>query len=564
MTKEQIFFIIIGAAVLLLLIILMITGNRRRREKLLRKVRASYGKLPTREYTSEELQKIRSFFEAVHDPERYSTDDITWNDLSMDTVFTAVNHTFSSVGEEMLYAMLREPPFDAEELRERDRLARFFAAHQDIREKMSVDFAMIGRTKKFSLVQYLSNFRTLKLRSNVYYLVPLLLLVLAVASIFFIPQFGVIALITVIIINLYTYYKRKEEVEAYYYSLSAMSYLVDSALKIEKNRAPELQKYMEKIREDAAPVRSLTRNIGWLGQSGSGSAGDIGSVILDYVRMLTHFDFLAFNKMVRVVLNQETHLIGLMKTMGYLEAMISLASFRETLPYYCTMEVSEAEELQLEEGYHLLISKPVANTIDTKRPILITGSNASGKSTFLKMTAMNALFAQTLNTVFARSYKAPFYRIYTSMMLTDSIETNESYYMVEIRSIKRIMDAAKVDIPVLCFVDEVLRGTNTVERIAASSQILKSLADSRVMAFAATHDIELTGMLQDFFDNYHFEEEIIDNNIHFSYVLLKGKATTRNAIRLLGIMGYEESVIESAEKTAESFMREGTWPVLQK
>ena len=180
------------------------------------------------------------------------------------------------------------------------------------------------------------------------------------------------------------------------------------------------------------------------------------------------------------------------------------------------------------------------------------------------MTAMNALFAQTLNTVFARSYKAPFYRIYTSMMLTDSIETNESYYMVEIRSIKRIMDAAKGDIPVLCFVDEVLRGTNTVERIAASSQILKSLADSRVMAFAATHDIELTGMLQDFFDNYHFEEEIIDNNIHFSYVLLKGKATTRNAIRLLGIMGYEESVIESAEKTAESFMREGTWPVLQK
>jgi DNA mismatch repair ATPase MutS len=150
------------------------------------------------------------------------------------------------------------------------------------------------------------------------------------------------------------------------------------------------------------------------------------------------------------------------------------------------------------------------------------------------------------------------------MMLTDSIETNESYYMVEIRSIKRIMDAAEGKPAALCFVDEVLRGTNTVERIAASSQILKSLAERHVMAFAATHDIELTDMLADFFDNYHFEEEIVDGSIHFSYKLLNGKAQTRNAIRLLSIMGYDESVIENAENTAEHFMEEGTWPVLQR
>ena len=83
---------------------------------------------------------------------------------------------------------------------------------------------------------------------------------------------------------------------------------------------------------------------------------------------------------------------------------------------------------------------------------------------------------------------------------------------------------------VLCFVDEVLRGTNTVERIAASTQILKSLCHPGVLCFAATHDIELTELLQKDFDNYHFEEDIRDGDIFFNYRIKEGRATTRNAI----------------------------------
>ena len=88
----------------------------------------------------------------------------------------------------------------------------------------------------------------------------------------------------------------------------------------------------------------------------------------------------------------------------------------------------------------------------------------------------------------------------------------------------------------MCFVDEVLRGTNTVERIAASTQILKSLTGSNILCFAATHDIEMTDLLRDFFDNYHFEEDIRDGDVFFNYRLMKGKAATRNAIKLLEIM----------------------------
>ena len=79
---------------------------------------------------------------------------------------------------------------------------------------------------------------------------------------------------------------------------------------------------------------------------------------------------------------------------------------------------------------------------------------------------------------------------------------------MEIKALKRILTAAEqTGCPVLCFVDEVLRGTNTVERIAASSEILKYLKDKNVLCFAATHDIELTAILSGCYDNYHFQED---------------------------------------------------------
>ena len=133
--------------------------------------------------------------------------------------------------------------------------------------------------------------------------------------------------------------------------------------------------------------------------------------------------------------------------------------------------------------------------------------------------------------------------------------------MVEIKSLKRILDllSSEKELPVLCFVDEVLRGTNTVERIAASTQILRSMAQKNCMCFAATHDIELTHLLEDDYHNYHFSETIEENDISFSYKIREGRASTRNAIRLLGIMGYEEEIIEEAEKMAGDFLATGVW-----
>jgi DNA mismatch repair ATPase MutS len=177
------------------------------------------------------------------------------------------------------------------------------------------------------------------------------------------------------------------------------------------------------------------------------------------------------------------------------------------------------------------------------------------------MTAINAILAQTIHTCAAKEYTGGYYRIYSSMSLRDNLDNGESYYIVEIKALKRIMDeAAKTSsTPVLCFVDEVLRGTNTVERIAASAQILDKLSGSGVICFAATHDIELTHLLENKYDNFHFEEEVQNGDVLFSYHLLKGRSHTRNAIKLLEIIGFSDDIISKADDMAKNFLEKGEW-----
>ena len=167
---------------------------------------------------------------------------------------------------------------------------------------------------------------------------------------------------------------------------------------------------------------------------------------------------------------------------------------------------------------------------------------------------------QSLDTVPAEAWSAPYMKIVTSMALTDNLLGGESYFIVEIRSLKRIVDmAADSDAPVLGIVDEVLRGTNTVERIAASSKILEMLAKGNAVIFAATHDIELSYILESLYRNLHFEEEIDGGDVRFSYRLMEGRAMTSNAIRLLSVMGYNTNVVDSARKMAEDFTKSGEW-----
>ena len=267
--------------------------------------------------------------------------------------------------------------------------------------------------------------------------------------------------------------------------------------------------------------------------------------------------------MAKKVKARKNELNEIYEILGILDASIAVASFREWLGEdgYCLPELVQSEKpfLKMEQGYHALIEEPVANSIHAEKCVLITGSNASGKSTFIKTVAINGILAQTIHTAVAASYKASYFKIFSSMALRDDLQGKESYYIVEIKSLKRILEQTGDKVPVLCFVDEVLRGTNTLERIAASAQILRSFADTNTICFAATHDLELTQMLERHYDNYHFQEQIVEDEVVFDYSLQSGKAVSRNAIKLLGMMGYSKDIIKKAEELANTFLEKGVW-----
>lgn len=519
-----------------------------------------FGTMPQKKYTVENVQHIPGYYRR-HSAEG-QLDDITWNDLNMDDVFRRINYTLSATGEEYLYYLLRTPTEDRESLQHLEQIIQWFTEHPDDRVDIQMKLRELGFTGKHSLYDYIENLDALGERSNLkHHLVNLLYLPL-LALIPFRLSVAVAGISILGIYQIVSYFKDKREMEPYIISFAYIMRLLVTCEKISVMQIPACEKEFAGMWEKIQRMKGIQRGSFWVfTASDSRTSGNPLELIMDYLRMMFHVDLIIFNRMVTQLREHVADADRLISLAGLLESAVSVCWFRASLQEgFCLPEyLSREGTIVIEEGYHVLLEHPVKNSICAQKGVLLTGSNASGKSTFLKMTAINAVLAQTIHTCAASAYKAPFFRIYSSMALRDDLAGGESYYVVEIKSLKRILDAVKDGQRVLCFVDEVLRGTNTVERIAASAQILKSLAEENVICFAATHDIELTELLKREYDNYHFEEEIKEGDICFEYRLLKGKATTRNAIRLLELIGYSPEITQNAFADAARFVETGMW-----
>ena len=559
-------YVIFFAAFLLFLVFIFIKGawdSRQATKCFTRKLYEDYGKRPEREYKAERFLRIDSYYRK-HQREG-QIDDITWNDLNMDEIFKQMNHTLSSTGEEYLYYTLRTPKQSNEELDHQEAIVNYFSEHADERVKVQMLMRALGGTGSYSLYDYLEYLSVLGKRSNTRNILLNAAFIPLIILCFFQVSIGLGGIAVLLVYNISTYFREKKEIDPYIVSFAYVMRLVNVSGKLTKMDIPVCRQEWESIREHRSRLDRMKSGAFWvLSGTAGGSVTTSGNpldIIMDYIRMAFHVDLIVFNKMLAELNKHLDDVDVLVEKIGQVETAICIGEFRASLNNgWCRPEFVRDGELSLVMGYHPLIEEPVKNTIVTSRGVLLTGSNASGKSTFLKTVALNVILAQTVKTCAAESYSAPMYYIYSSMSLRDDIESGESYYIVEIKALKRILDAGRFHQGrVLCFVDEVLRGTNTVERIAASTQILMSLAGDNLTCFAATHDIELTDLLTDYYDNYHFEEDIREGDVFFNYKLLNGKATTRNAIKLLEIMGYDAGIIQKATKQAEHFVESGVW-----
>lgn len=554
--KENLFVAAIIIGILLLLIILSFLSQLQNNRKRKRRMVYYYGRDREIEYSDEVLSAISVYT----DSKDVMLDEITWNDLGLDSVFMSTDHTWSFAGEDYLYYLLHIPVDSAERREEQDDLINYYQTHEDERIRMQMEFAKIGKNHSSSVYGYIMD--SIHLNKTVpprHYGALLLLLVSIFLSVIE-PSQGLPLLLISMFVNIGLYIYKRKELESSVQALQYFLKLQKSAGSVVKHRLIPDEKYHKRLEGDFKALKKKIGAVLLLPSSNMGSQSPT-EIILDYLRMITHVDCIIFYKCMRRLEKSIDLVENMITTMGFLESMISIGSLRASLPYYCVPEFCKGQGLTVREAYHPALSDPVSNSIQTEKGVLITGSNASGKSTFLKTLALNVVLAQSLHTCPAKAYSGDWYRIYSSMALRDSLYKGESYYIAEIRSLKRIFDYEGEE-TVLCFVDEVLRGTNTVERIAASAQVLEKFAKCGILCFAATHDIELTYLLEKEYVNYHFQEQVEEQEIIFDYLLREGRSNSRNAIRLLEILGYAPDIIQGAEKMVEGFLGTGKWDVV--
>lgn len=547
-------YVILGIAV-----VFLIDFNHQRTMKrdFLEKIRKQWGKPVEEQYSREELEQIAYRFN--HDDIEMFLDDITWQDLDMDRLFSRMNNTGSSAGQEYLYYLLRTPVDNLEELKKRDAFINSLLEDESGREKLQAAFGRISKCKKGSLAGYMELLKEISPGSNRKHYCIILALVFSLGLMLFVDSaLGMLALFVVLAYSIIEYYRCKASIEPYFICIRCVAAMSQCCKNIGKMQLPyvdntKMAEYGRLFREESRKLKFIS--------SGSDYNGSLLDTIYDYIRMITHIDIIMYNQIVSSFQEKQASIERMTEELGYMDAMIAIASFRCSLSSFTrpVLKNEKQNHIMAEEIYHPFIENPVKNSISVTDCVLVTGSNASGKSTFLRTMAINAILAQTIFTCTATRYESNFFRVYSSMSLRDDLLKGDSYYMVEIKAILRILLACKGRLPVLCFVDEVLRGTNTVERIAASTSILRFLREQGALCFAATHDIELTRLLDKEYDNYHFEETVTDEDISFNYCLQKGPAVTRNAIKLLKMMEYDEKIVNRAECMAEEFLKSGNW-----
>lgn len=231
-------------------------------------------------------------------------------------------------------------------------------------------------------------------------------------------------------------------------------------------------------------------------------------------------------------------------SIGQIEALMSL-----TIPLQIEDGLSfphiDASSFKIEakEIGHPLIKKEerIYNDITIEDEILIiTGSNMSGKTTFLRTLGINIVLANAGTVTFSKEFSLPIMDIYTSMRITDDLKNKISTFYGELLRIKDILDYSEKNKNTFFLIDEIFTGTNSKDRIYGAKNVLRNLNKSGLMGAITTHDLEICQLdSHERIVNYNFSEDYIDGKIDFDYKIKKGKSTSTNAKHLMELVGID-------------------------
>ncbi|MBO0472351.1 DNA mismatch repair protein MutS [Enterococcus ureasiticus] len=547
--------IVLGFVILIILIIIVMEIYNRL--KLREMVKSKWGTFPNARFFDKE-ESLKVAWQKAKKYRNYDSeiDDITWYDLDGFALFERINGTYSSVGSQALYQRLRNFNFSEQSHDRLEQLIDYYKQNPAIREEIQFQFACLGKKDNNHVESYLSETRSQELPNTKLYLFCGLLPIVALVLLLVWPTtLSIVLLLGSVLFNVIYYQIKKEKLQR---ELTCMGYLVQTvvcAKKLGKIKTP----FQEELTKNLQPLASMTK----FGISFRMKSNSEAEMMFDYLAMIFMLPFISYNFVLEKLTNYEIQAKEMWRLLGELEVAAAVLNFRTIMPDTSQPVFSDEIVVTGTEVYHPLLATAVPNEVHWTKNTLVTGSNASGKSTYVKSVAISCILSTTIHTALATKFQLPFGHILTSMAVEDDIFEGDSYFVAETKSVKRVLDFAETNIPCLCFIDEILKGTNTIERIAASSSMIHWLNNYPSLAFVATHDIELTEILKESCDNVHFEEQVTkDQGVTFDYRLKQGPATTRNAIQLLHVLNYPKDVVEQAKREADYFDEHRTWQTL--
>lgn len=484
------------------------------------------------------------------------------DDLDLNNLFNYIDRTNSKPGKQYLYKRLFTPDTNFESLLKFDKKIDALNMPRPDQERIELELARLNSPDAYFLAE-------LFLKEHEFLLVPLMSLYIRfswiaiiglIISMFIVPTLvSFMVLVALIIGNIALHFGTRTKISSYTRSLPQLIILHSVAKRLSKKLTLENDEQLRISLNQLAGLNRTLRMVNFESKI-AGNPDNFSFAVYKFIKMLFLLEPLMFISSVKRINKYRKDIEVLYKYVAEIDMLIAVQSVRVGLPHYSKpVFYTENMKMDLDEMYHPLIYSCVPNSIHTRTDegVLITGSNMSGKTTFIRSIAINTLLAQTIYTTCTNSYKAPLLRIQTSIRTTDDLGEHKSYFQAEALSILDIINQSGGDQSVksLIIIDEIFRGTNTIERIAAAKSVLTYLTDNKNFVFVSTHDLELAELLDNDYAVYSFEETVNDTRLVFDYKMKTGVLKNKNGIAILETIGYPETVVEDAYIVSEELKR---------
>ncbi|MEO6850113.1 MAG: hypothetical protein ABI203_05400 [Mucilaginibacter sp.] len=541
----MIYWVLTLSVLVCILFIAGIFRNRFLTERKLKEIRMLWSK-PKNIYRSFKL--INSYLNTFE-----TKNDASAADLDLNDVFCFIDRTNSKPGQQYLYKQLHTSEVCEEYLTALEQRINKFNQDADLRELTELKLTDLNNNEAYYLPELFSKLQhsIFKRFTTFYIKIGLPLLVSLIIAFLIIPNQVYFLLISVCVIaNVVIHMSNKSKMMAYTHSLpqvlllhSVSTWLFNHDLLIKRDT----------FKQSLMNVAKLKKSLGFINiqNKTADDPTNISYLFSEWFKMFLLIEPLNFIYSIDKVNKYRDDIRMLFECVAEIDVAISIQSVRTGAPYYCVPEFSKVNErVIIEELYHPLIENCVPNSIDidNRQGVLITGSNMSGKTTFIRTLAINIILSQTINTSFSKKYHAPVLKTFTSINMSDDLGEQTSYFQAEAISIREIIRDCSENRIVnnLVIIDEIFRGTNTIERIAAAKAVLSYFIKNNIFVLVSTHDLELAELLGNDYKVFSFEEIIGDDRLIFDYKIKEGLLKNKNGIAVLKGLGYPQSIIDEA------------------